>query len=72
MKYDFDKMIESAGLKAEARIKAFDRKEKNKTSTETDELKKKIVKVFMSNPEVLRDLMRQKPREMNDLIQRYG
>jgi len=69
----FDRAIESAELKAKARLSAFERKS-NEVVEDPDvvEFKRGMVKAWMSEPEVFEDLMRLAPKEMNNLVQKYG
>lgn len=67
---DFTKIMESASMKAQARVRAFQNKEK--LDPEVEEVKRKFVKAIMKNTDVLQDMMKLDPQSMNDLIQRYG
>jgi len=69
----FDRAIESAELKAKARVSAFTRKSEG-TQEDPDVVKFKqgVVKAWLSEPQVLADLMKLAPKEMNNLIQKYG
>jgi hypothetical protein len=69
----FDKNLERAELKAQARINAFNRKQGvAQENPDVEDFKRKMVAAWMSEPEVLQDLMKAAPKEMNSLIQRYG
>jgi hypothetical protein len=69
----FDKNLESAELKAQARINAFNRKQGvTQENPDVEDFKRKMVAEWMKEPEVLQDLMKAAPKEMNSLIQRYG
>ena len=69
----FDKNLESAELKAKARISAFNRRQGAVVENpEVEDFKRKVVAEWMKEPQVLQDLMRAAPKEMNSLIQRYG
>lgn len=70
---DFSKAMESARLKAQARVKSFSRKtSQSGGDQDAEKFKREYVKIIMENPRILQDMMKAHPNEMKDLIQRYG
>jgi hypothetical protein len=69
---DLSKSIESAKLLALAKTKAFNRSQNTQDSGEVEEIKRKIVKEIIQNPGVFRELMKNMPQSMNNLVQKYG
>jgi len=72
MTTDHSKNIDSATMMAQARLKAFDRKQNKKEGDDAIEIRKKIVMALIKDPDVFRDVMKNVPIQMNNLVQKYG
>jgi len=72
MRKDLQKNIENAQMLSKSRLMAFKKQIEESEDENVVDFKKRMVKIWMENPEVFKGLMKSAPKEFNNLIQKYG